>query len=85
MVVVAVVKLPALPFLLVCENSVCGGLVLVLGPGLVAEETGRDWAGDVDVTEVEFEMLEGWSRESGALLLSRERWGEPAVMIVSTD
>lgn len=74
-VVVAVVRLPALPFLLVCENSVCGGLVLVLGSGLVAEETGRDWAGDVDITEVDVEMLEGWLSESAVLLLSGERGG----------
>lgn len=85
MVVVAVVRLPALPFLLVCENSVCGGLVLVLGSGFVSEEAGKDWAGDVDVTEVEVEMLEGWSDESAALLLSRERRWVPAVIIVSTD
>ena len=39
--VVAVVRLPALPFLLVCENSVCGGLVLVLGSGVVVEERGK--------------------------------------------
>lgn len=69
-VVVAVVRLPALPFLLVCENSVCGGLVLVFGSGLVADEMGTGWGDDVDVTEVEVEILEGWSRESGALLLS---------------
>ena len=34
-VVVADVRFPALPFLLVCENSVCGGLALV------GDETGR--------------------------------------------
>ena len=76
------VRLPALPFLLVCENSVCGGLVLALGSGLVAEETGRDWAGDVGVAEVE---ADGSPSESASLLLSRERRGVPAVMIVSTD
>lgn len=43
------------------------------------------WAGDVDVTEVEVDMLEGWSSESAALLPSRERRGVPAVIIVSTD
>lgn len=37
-VVVAVAKLPALPLRLVCENSVCGGLVLVLGSELVGDE-----------------------------------------------
>lgn len=57
----------------------------MLGSGLVADETGKDWAGDVDVTEVELEMLEGWSGESAALLPSRERRGVPAVMTVSTD
>ena len=35
MVVVAEVRFPARPFLLVCENSVCGGLALV------GDETGR--------------------------------------------
>lgn len=57
----------------------------MLGSGLVADETGRDWAGDVDVTEVEVEMFEGWSGESAALVLSRERRGVPTDMIVSTD
>lgn len=87
MVVVAVVRLPALPFLLVCENSVCGGLVLVLvvGLGLVADEMGKGSVGDVDVTEVEVEMLGGWSNESAASLLSGGWWGDPAVMVVSTD
>lgn len=85
MVVVAVVRLPASPFLLVCEKSVCGGLVLVLGSGVVVEETGKDWMGDIDVTEVEVEMLKGWSTESAALLLSKEMRGVPAVMVVSTD
>ena len=84
-VVVAVVSLPALPCLLVCENSVCGGLVLVFGSGLVADGTGTDWTGEVDVTEVEAEILEDESSESAALLLSRERRGVPAVMNVSTD
>lgn len=83
--VVAVVRLPALPFLRVCENSVCGGLVPVLGSGLVADEIGMDWAGDVDVVDVEVEMLAGSSSESGAALLSREVRGVPAVIIVSTD
>ena len=88
-VVVAVVRLPALPFRRVCENSVCGGLVLVLGSGLVAE-IGKDWVEDVDVedvdvVDVEVEMLEGWSSEFGAALLSREARGVPAVIIVSTD
>ena len=41
MVVVAVVKLPASPFFLVCENSVCGGLALVLGSGFGGDETGK--------------------------------------------
>lgn len=41
MVVVAVVKLPALPFLLVCEKSVCGGLALELAPGLVGDGAGK--------------------------------------------
>lgn len=85
MVVVAVVRLPALPFLLVCENSVCGGLALVLETGLVGDAMGKDGAGDVDVTEVEVKMLEGRSGESAALLLSRERRGVPAVIVVSTD
>ena len=85
MVVVAVVQLPALPFLLVCENSVCGGLVLVVGSGDVAEETAESWIGDVDVVEVEVETPEGWSIESAISLLSREGRGVPAVMIVSTD
>ena len=84
-VVVAVVKLPALPFLLVCENNVCGGLVPVLGSGLVADETGWDWAGDVDVLDTEVEMLEGSSSKSVASLLSREARGVPAVIVVSTD
>ena len=84
-VVVAVVRLPALPFRRVCENSVCGGLVLVLGSGLVADEIGKDWAGEVDVVDVEVERLEGGASESGAALLSREVRGVPAVIIVSTD
>lgn len=46
---------------------------------------GKDLAGDVDVTEVEVEMLEGWSSDSAASLLSRERRGVPAVIVVSTD
>lgn len=41
MVVVAVVKLPALPFLLVCEKSVCGGLALELAPELVGDGAGK--------------------------------------------
>ena len=57
----------------------------MLGSGLVGDETGMGWAGDVDVTEVEVDMLEGWSSESAALLPSRERRGVPAVIIVSTD
>ena len=85
MVVVAVVQLPALPFLLVCENSVCGGLVIVVGSGDVAEETAENWTGDVDVVEVVVETPEGRSIESAASLLSREGRGVPAVMIVSTD
>ena len=40
MVVVAVLKLPASPFFIVCEKSVCGGLALVLGSGLGGDETG---------------------------------------------
>lgn len=84
-VVVAVVRLPSLPLRLVCEKSVCGGLVLVLGEGLVAEETGRDWAGDGDGIEVEVGISEGWSCVSKVLLPSRERRGLPAVMMVSTD
>lgn len=84
-VVVAVVRLPALPFLLVCENSVCGGLALVLGLGLVGDGTGMGLAGDVDVTEVEVDMLDGGSSDSAALLLSRDRRGVPAVIVVSTD
>lgn len=60
--------------------------MLVFGSGLVADEIGMDWAGDVDVVDVEVEMIEGWSCESGALLLlSREARGVPAVIIVSTD
>lgn len=86
MVVVAVARLPALPFLLVCENSVCGGgLVLVLDLGLLADETSMDWAGEVEVTDLEGEILTGSSGESAALPLSREAEGVPAVMIVSTD
>ena len=85
MVVVAVVKLPALPFLLVCENIVCGGLVVGVGSGDVAEETAEKCMGDVDVAEVEVDTPEGRSIEPAASLLSREGRGVPAVMIVSTD
>ena len=38
-VVVAVVRLPASPFFLVCEKSVCGGLALVLRSGFVGDGT----------------------------------------------
>ena len=59
--------------------------MLVLGSGYVSVDAGKDWAGDVDVTEVEVEILEGWSGKSAALLLSRERRWVPADIIVPTD
>ena len=71
-VVVAVVRLPALPCLLVCEKSVCGGLALLRGAGLVGDETGTDWALDLDVAEIEVDVFEGCSSEAGASLLSTE-------------
>ena len=84
MVVVAVFQLPALPVLLTCEKSVCGGLALVLGPGVVGDGLGKGCGdGAVDVG-VGMGLLEGWSFESAPSVLSRER-RVPAVITVSTD
>lgn len=85
MVVVAVVQLPALPFLLVCEKSVCGGLALALAPGLVGDEAGMGSGSGAEITGVLLGMLGGWSGESAPSVLSREVRGVPAVIMVSTD
>lgn len=85
MVVVAVVRLPALPFLLVCENRVCGGLALVLKPDLVGDGTAKGLAVGAEVVGVGLVMVGCWSKKSTLWVLSREVRGVPAVIMVSTD
>ena len=74
MVVVAVVREPALPFLRWCENSVCGSDISELERDLGSEDTGfRD-------SEVEDVIA-----ESIGSSFSRLIWGVPIVIVVSTD
>lgn len=74
MVVVAVVREPALPFLRWCENSVCGSDISELERDLGSEDTGfRD-------SEVEEVIAESIGSSIPTLI-----WGVPMVMVVSTD
>ncbi len=74
MVVVAVVREPALPFLRWCENSVCGSDISELERALGSEDTG------VRESEVEEVTAESIGSSFSTLI-----WGVPMVIVVSTD
>ena len=74
MVVVAVVREPALPFLRWCENSVCASDISELERDLGSEDAGFR---DSEVEEV--------TAESIGSSLSTLIWGVPIVIVVSTD